>query len=1452
MPVGQTFLFTVTPRGIVVNADPLPVSVVVSPRLEGADNLGAFEDWPTWTRHLKDSGLTLEFSIGQKTFSAAINPDPLRPELWEQLFNSNTLVRSHTFDDYSDRGVISYPVRQVLSGLKAIYQEATVALALPDARGGPNREKDVNRRVLGSLVDGLQVHWNGDEAPRWRSIVRVTRDTARQVSWQPLTGPLDREGLIVVAQPTNATDLHTLALPFAVFHHMPTPKRDELKIDPATKFDFHQALSALNSYPELLRALGLVFDLDLPREFVAETLEEFGTISVSRATPGWRSPTQTATPPLATAYLYAADDAGRRYFFAAPRALVDRQAPMTAVGLLNLDATQFGLAQIDVDGGMHKAIMVAETLNPPRGHNLFPDAQPEPAANPEVFDPEATLPSLRSGGLSLFADRRAVALLDALSQSKAFNDALAGGGPQPRPFFAEDLVRGYRLDIWDARTNAWHSLHQRHAEYRIGELPFSPGPTPEEGFVQLAVTQPANGAEPVTNDLYLHEAIARWAGWSLSAPMPSKHLSRYPNAADAVPRDNEPDKFAEDEPLTPFKVTAGYEVAAGSLPRLVFGMRYRVRARVVDLAGNSLRLGDPLADMLSNSFALPFDQEGFTYLRFEPVPAPLVIIRDPKALTEPGSAVDRIVIRTFNTDVNHDAMAADTTAADRHIMPPRTSVEMGERLRMFDDATGKIAADAATWQLIVDRDAGEFAIAAIDVAGKTDQYPVEPGERIDAIPHLPDPLSRGAAIRDLPGTVSGVIGRVEPDAGMAGQVAYTPLSDPNPRPGSATLVGFGTSQGWEKTHGFRFALAEPVAGQTDFRPHWDPAARLLTVYLPKAAMKTVPLTSYTTVDDLKLMGVWQWLREFVERITVTYPGQQALGRYADVDRIAHILQRAVEGGHWMLTPPRLLTLVHAVQQPIGRPEFTLLDVEHADVKWDLLKLQTAPDRGRTDPTESALITSWRALGATDAYLLGALRVHGRSTAKLDLLAHWNDPVDDLSQPKPGTAQHDASVEELPLRTLDEDYLLAAGKIHRAVGYYDPEHDQVAFVRAGDWSGTKNQQLDNAAPRHLFNDAKRHLVRYTAVATSRFREYFAQDQGLDFTRHSEPVVVDVPASARPLAPDVVYVIPTFGWQRQTDTNLKRSVRFGGGLRVYLRRPWFSSGYGELLGVALWSDRNGTLDKDHRDKFKPFFTQWGMDPIWQSANLAGAPGIGNFAGAVASDQAVSLEEFSAKSATGDPGRVDLVGFTPEFDEGRGLWFADLTIDTFTETYMPFVRLALVRYQPNALAEAMVSRVVLADFVQLTPDRSAMVTADPHHPRSVRVVISGVAPRGPAAVVRAEPAPASLSPQPTQIHVRVQQRDPTIHSDLAWLEVPAAVASVRAEVDRRIPDQPDLVLWAGSVTFAQRPNPGGFRLLVEEHEYISANYTISEGDAIKQPGRLIYIETFELDEALVKEAE
>jgi hypothetical protein len=1455
MAIKQTILFTVMPRGISANGTTVPVSVFVSPRLNGADNLGAFGDWVDWTRKLRDNGLKLRIQCGTNPpRDFPINQAPLQPDLWEQLFNAETYVSSHdTFDDYSDRAVMSFSMRRIFSVLKTIYQNAGLALAIPD-RSGVDRSS--NRQLVRNLVDGLQVHWDARFAGRLRESVRLTPHSPGFPGTQGVDALLDSEGAII-SEPDPSTSRFA-AMPFAVFHHMPAlPDKQyqppELP-DPNKLFDFHQALSSLNSYPDLLRALGIIFDLDLRSTFVPDTANTpFGTILIQSATPGWDWAVQPQFHPLTTAYVKIR--AGQKtLFFTAPRALSGQSAPPLVLGLLDLDPQHFGLAQVDVDGAMHKTIMLAESLNPSGAQNAAAGAQPENAPHPEVFDPEATLPSLRSGGFSLFADNRGLQLLASIQDTKGFNDALNSGGSQPRPFFAEDLVRGYRLDVWDSRTGQWHSLHQRNAKYQVGSLPFTPPIEPEEGFIQLATTQPPPGAQPETNDLYLHEAIARWAGWSLSAPRPGKHLSRYPNAADAIPRDDEPEKFAEDQPETPFKVTAEYHVAKSSLPELRFGRRYRFRARVVDLSGNSLTFDDSLADLLANIFALPRDPEGFAYLRFEPVPAPLVVIRDVMAVTDPGSAVERLVIRTFNSSTDKDHEAADTTAADRHIIPPRASIEMGEHLGTFDDATGKLMGDAATWKLIANRDAGELNTQSIAIAGgPSEDYPVEPNDRIDFLTYFPDPISSGAAIRDLPGTPSGAIGRVVPDTGAAAAIAYGFLSDPNPRPGSATLVSFGESGNWQKTRGFRFVLAEPAKNQNDLRPQWDPMGRVLTVYLPKGQTAVVALTSYTSVNDLKIMGVWQWLRQFIEQITVNQAHLQLLE--LDADEIAHVLQRAVEGGHWMLTPPRLLTLVHAVQQPLGRPAFMALNIVRQNGGADSDALQTAPDRGRRDPTELAPITAWRRPGATEAYLLGALKIHGVSTARVDLLAAWDDPVDDLSQPKPDVVHHTAPVDELALPSILEGYLLAPGKDDRAVGYYDPEHDQIAFTRGGDksasngGSATTSQAFEfiDAAPRHLLNDTKRHIVSYQAVSTSRFREYF--DPKLDFTRTSKPIVVDVPASARPLAPSVVYVVPTFGWERQTDTNLKRSVRFGGGLRVYLRRPWFTSGQGELLGVTLWSYTNGSLDAVSRDKFKPFFTQWGTDPIWQTGSLGGAPDTFDFVGFVEQDRDVSLEERSAALADGTPGRVSVVGFKPQFDETRGLWFADIAMNVWTETYMPFVRLAIVRYQPHALADTKISRVVLADFAQLTPDRSAMVTSDPHHAKTIRVVVSGVAPQGPQPVFHRQPAGKLDVHRPTQIRVRVQERDESLASDLAWHDVPQSVAKVSPEFDDFAPDHSSLAMWAGSITFAEIPKVGRYRLLIEEFEYVSANFALEKGGA-NFPSRLIYAEIFELDAALISE--
>ena len=155
-------------------------------------------------------------------------------------------------------------------------------------------------------------------------------------------------------------------------------------------------------------------------------------------------------------------------------------------------------------------------------------------------------------------------MLDAIQQSKAFNEALESGGAQPRPFYAEDLVRGYRLDVWDSRTSEWHSLHRRTGTYAIGDegLPFDT--EDEEGLLPArGDAAGARRAEPADKDLYVHEVIARWAGWSLSVPFPGKALSRYGDPDKAIPPDGDDPDYRTDEPITPFKVRADLQGRPG-------------------------------------------------------------------------------------------------------------------------------------------------------------------------------------------------------------------------------------------------------------------------------------------------------------------------------------------------------------------------------------------------------------------------------------------------------------------------------------------------------------------------------------------------------------------------------------------------------------------------------------------------------------------------------------------------------------------------------------------------------------------------------------------------------------------------------------------------------------------------------------------------------------------------
>jgi hypothetical protein len=516
-------------------------------------------------------------------------------------------------------------------------------------------------------------------------------------------------------------------------------------------------------------------------------------------------------------------------------------------------------------------------------------------------------------------------------------------------------------------------------------------------------------------------------------------------------------------------------------------------------------------------------------------------------------------------------------------------------------------------------------------------------------------------------------------------------------------------------------------------------------------------------------------------------------------------------------------------------------------------LQTEPETAPTAMTEAAVLTSWRELGSTDAFLVGLLQVHGHSTAKVDLHAEWTDPVDDLVA-DPGERSFSAAVDEIPLPDLRTrrfgwgDNTLYTSTDGRAVGYYVREHDLVAFAPTGTRLGLRPEGVElyrDTVPRHRIGDARHHIVTYTAIATSRFKDYFdAHDETLDFTRTSDPVEVHVPASVRPLAPLVRYVVPTFGWDRVTSANQVRSVRSGGGLRIYLDRPWHSSGTGELLGVTV----PHAWDID-REQWKGSVTQWGEDPLWASAPLASFPGVESFPDASANEADLTLDTFDEISilfaTVAIQRRVDVAGHEVGWDPDRKLYYCDLTVDTGTATYTPFVRLALARYQPHALPDAKLSRVVLADFAQLTPQRALTVTADPYTPGILQVTVSGPAPTGPVPPSRDQGAPDG----PTTIRVTVQRQVAGMATDLGWEAAPGVIVTPEPG-DAFDPAPPEFILWHGAVRFGD-PGTEPQRLLVEEFEtyLVDSNELNPDIDARPRTGRrLVYAETVPLDRALL----
>jgi hypothetical protein len=1155
-------------------------------------------------------------------------------------------------------------------------------------------------------------------------------------------------------------------------------------------------------------------------------------------------------------------------------------------------------------------------------------------------DPQ--LPALRSAGLAVAHSQRDTWLQGLMLRSRQINDLMQQ--TTPVVFTAEDLVRGLRIDVREVRAmpngppqyGPWRSLCDRRGGYYLGANVPPVLESTDEGWVSLALTEgepagaqvatrgaPNLGAIPNMNaaaaaaaaalpkPLLLYESLFRWTGWSLCVPRPGKNL---------------PDGTAPQQPLPVpgLNLMVKFSSVAGTLPRLRFGQQYQFRARVVDLAGNSLAIADipQTPDLLVTS-----NQDGY-YDRFEPVNSPPVVLiqpitGQPSALfpngepLSPGESVSHLVIRTLNVERPGDPRegspagpASPLTA--RHIVPPKISQDLAEAHGLFDNPQTRLVGNVEAYRLMIAKD-GFLS------QNETNQD-VHPEPTI-VVPYLPDPMAAGATFYNLPGT----------DA----------------------RNGFLWSQpfegGWPDRKSFRLQI-EAGIGPPQFQNG------ILRVFVPIGEQRTVDLSCFLRPNDEGLFGIWRWINE----------------RATPQDRES--LRTTVrQGRHWMLTPARRLLLIHAVQQPVLTPQWVLLrqnpqrgagetaaNLEStiaihrpSTEKLDLHAEWIEPiDQGvmKDDPRDWLYVTGSAtafevkiAAPAEPAFASvtprevpaeygqesgvmnieipqdarevppfpdeSAGEVHARGLAGLSG-AVTSQALKQPVAPPAAVAPRPPVVQAPTMADVQKVLPPAAPAAPPAFGSAATavEKAPLSGILAGiqgrlPFDDTKYRCASAPPPPppdygerlslqgiHRFIDTKYRCVSYTAVASTRYRDFFrpvAAEQGATpprFTRSSPVSKVDVLSSAQPDAPKVLYVIPTFKWEQGPQGRR----RVGGGLRIYLDRPWYSSGDGEQLAVIL----HGSDYPDIVEGEKPYVTQWGLDPLWQGTVPEPAlPGIGSTlrqgidpkamviprgegpgsitergAGQVGVEQAlrqgpalaealkfvapgagrtypqpqhfrnalVVRQDLYAYEAVGrwpktittpnggvasqvpldaTPLPVMMCAFAVLPDPSRQLWYCDLELDP-GDAYYPFIRLALARYQVNSIPGKQLSKIVLADFAQLVPDRAASLAMVPSNPNLVTVSVIGVQGHvGPPRACVAE--------------VTVEEFNPNVPGELGWVPVAGLNPTT---LSRPSPQQ-----WTGQIALPPAAAGKQYRLVVKEYEVFQV---AGEADSSRQQERrLVY---------------
>ncbi len=361
------------------------------------------------------------------------------------------------------------------------------------------------------------------------------------------------------------------------------------------------------------------------------------------------------------------------------------------------------------------------------------------------------------------------------------------------------------------------------------------------------------------------------------------------------------------------------------------------------------------------------------------------------------------------------------------------------------------------------------------------------------------------------------------------------------------------------------------------------------------------LTSHLNAQDVDQFEIKRWLRQASDATVVA-------------------------GRHPMVTPPRVVQLVHAVRRPLSIPRGTLVASRNQGQTFAVL----------SDPNDPLL------------------NVDTLSTSQVDVAAEWKEYKDN----------DETAVKER----------VGSIRVERAT--------------------RKLPEL-----RHEFGDTRHRRVTYGLTALSCFRQFFHPGPAEAFqTPEAVLAEVRIPSSARPAPPVLLSVTPSFRWQGASasvalDQPVRRQ-RLGGRLRIELGRPWNTSGEGEQLAVVVWPSPFSAPPSNAVQHLTRFY----RDPIWNTQIPPGIARASMFGGTASEPREVAPVEGKHK--------VLALPYAVKFHEESERWYADIELlQPIINSYCPFVRLAVARYQPDSLPNLHLSSVVATSLVQVMPESDSL---------------------------------------------------------------------------------------------------------------------------------------------------